>query len=384
MTFRMVLVAMVAAAMVAAAHAHSASETTSSPGDPLHWNSITRSWECTSLNPCADQPDLAEAKDEKVLWEAKTNEASTKTTTKTTILAAQAENEKALKAVQHAEAAVGRHKAKGMKNPAGAGIMLLQAQAGWGGSDNLFQTNAGTGGWGGSCTCPDGSVYQVGDNGDACGSLACGGGTSGQCNRHHGEWSGNKVSCAAVAADDPLHFNPAQSDPASPLSNETSICRGWYISDGPVNHGSNKAAADALNSAADGTWTKGTTKRMGSPPTTTGITTDGTGWAVGFKHGCTEVKNGNNLYTICGCYEIWCPVRTHTLSHPDDIYGRDASGVDGSMAVRNTCYSARAVLGCYMNGNWVDDCGWQTNGSYQPGAGNDDGQFVRSWEQLVM
>jgi len=299
MTFRMVLVAMVAAAMVAAAHAHSASETTSSPGDPLHWNSVTRSWECTSLNPCADQPDLAEAKDENVLSEAKTNEASTKAT----ILAAQAENEKALKTVQHAEAAVGRHKAKGMKNRAGAGTMLLQAQAG-----------------------------------------------------------------AAFGSDDPLHFNPAQRDPASPLSNETSICREWYISDGPVKHGSNKAAADALKSAADGNWIKGTTSRKG-------WTTDGTGWAVGFKHGCTEVTaSWGGVFTICGCYEIWCPVRGDILSHSDDIYGRDVSGVDGSMAVRNTCYSARAVFGCYRIGNWLDNCG----------TTNSAGQFIKIWEQLVL
>ena len=74
--------------------------------------------------------------------------------------------------------------------------MLLQAQAG-AAFGNLFQTKAGTGGWGGSCTCPDGSVYQVGDNGDACGSLTCAGDTSGQCNQAGGDWSGNKVSCGA-------------------------------------------------------------------------------------------------------------------------------------------------------------------------------------------
>ena len=34
----------------------------------------------------------------------------------------------------------------------------------------------GVGGHGGTCTCPDGSVYQVGDNYDNCGSLACEGG----------------------------------------------------------------------------------------------------------------------------------------------------------------------------------------------------------------
>merc|ERR1719150_3021072 len=53
------------------------------------------------------------------------------------------------------------------------------------------------GAWGGSCTCPDGQVYAVSDNDDACGSLACVGGVSGQCNQYAGSWSYNKVICAS-------------------------------------------------------------------------------------------------------------------------------------------------------------------------------------------
>jgi len=192
----------------------------------------------------------------------------------------------------------------------------------------------------------------------------------------------------AYDPDDPLHFNPAQSDPASPLSNDTSHCREWYISDGPVKYGSNKAAADALKSAADGTWRKGTKGRSGSPPTVSAMATDGTAWGVGYKHGCTNVTSaGGHIFTICGCYEIWCPVRDYVLSHPDDVYGRDALGVDGSMAVRTTCYSARAVFGCYKSNNsptWLDNCGIQQGGSYQPGAGTKWGLQMKSWEQLVL
>merc|ERR550525_589702 len=54
------------------------------------------------------------------------------------------------------------------------------------------------GGWGGKCTCPDGQVYQVGDNHDGCGSLACVGGTPGECNKHHGPWHQKKVECAGL------------------------------------------------------------------------------------------------------------------------------------------------------------------------------------------
>jgi len=61
---------------------------------------------------------------------------------------------------------------------------------------NEFITSApGVGGWGGSCTCPNGQVYQVGDNIDACRSLACINGTPGTCNRFDGKWSRNKVIC---------------------------------------------------------------------------------------------------------------------------------------------------------------------------------------------
>uniref|UniRef100_A0A7S0Q9B7 Apple domain-containing protein n=1 Tax=Coccolithus braarudii TaxID=221442 RepID=A0A7S0Q9B7_9EUKA len=56
-------------------------------------------------------------------------------------------------------------------------------------------TEGSAGRWGGSCHCPDGLVYQVGDNYDACASLACVGGTAGECNRWIGPWSRWKVEC---------------------------------------------------------------------------------------------------------------------------------------------------------------------------------------------
>ena len=41
----------------------------------------------------------------------------------------------------------------------------------------------GGGGYGGVCTCGDGSTYHVGDNNDGCASLACAGGKAGKCER---------------------------------------------------------------------------------------------------------------------------------------------------------------------------------------------------------
>lgn len=66
---------------------------------------------------------------------------------------------------------------------------------------NLVTYNATMAGyWGGECTCPDGSVYQVGDRNDWCGSLACHGGTPGTCKRKLGRWSKARVDCAQGAA----------------------------------------------------------------------------------------------------------------------------------------------------------------------------------------
>ena len=60
--------------------------------------------------------------------------------------------------------------------------------------NKVTENAAGT--FGGSCTCPDGSKYYVGDNSDDCGSLACYGGTPGLCNKQSGVWSGRRVDCS--------------------------------------------------------------------------------------------------------------------------------------------------------------------------------------------
>jgi len=66
-------------------------------------------------------------------------------------------------------------------------------------SANIVEENVlGVGRWGGSCTCPDGSVYQVGDNIDLCNSLACVGGVSGACTRANGPWSRRRVTCGGT------------------------------------------------------------------------------------------------------------------------------------------------------------------------------------------
>jgi len=59
---------------------------------------------------------------------------------------------------------------------------------------DVYETS-GAGGWGGTCLCPSGNNYAVGDNFDSCDSLACVGGTEGTCNNQEGSWSGRQVTC---------------------------------------------------------------------------------------------------------------------------------------------------------------------------------------------
>ncbi|KAL1508522.1 hypothetical protein AB1Y20_004622 [Prymnesium parvum] len=55
---------------------------------------------------------------------------------------------------------------------------------------------AAVGVWGGTCTCPDGNVYLVGDNLDKCATMACVGGEAGPCNHYTSTWAQRKVTCA--------------------------------------------------------------------------------------------------------------------------------------------------------------------------------------------
>merc|ERR1719254_436220 len=75
---------------------------------------------------------------------------------------------------------------------------------------NDYRKVSGVGAWGGWCTCPDGQRYNVGDNHDSCGSLACEGGTPGQCMQIvDSSRDGMKVTCAASSVPSPSAPTPA-------------------------------------------------------------------------------------------------------------------------------------------------------------------------------
>ena len=92
-------------------------------------------------------------------------------------------------------------------------------------SNTVLSGVVGVGGWGGTCTCPDGSVYQVGDL-DGCAdqsarssSLACyGGGVPGTCNTNNPGGATVAVTCGSNGRI--LHF--ANKASLVTISNETS------------------------------------------------------------------------------------------------------------------------------------------------------------------
>ena len=64
-------------------------------------------------------------------------------------------------------------------------------------SNNIVEENVPeVGGWSGTCKCPNGEEYKVGDNNDGCASLACIGGVSNGCNRDDTSGNGRRVTCA--------------------------------------------------------------------------------------------------------------------------------------------------------------------------------------------
>eukprot|EP00542_Grammatophora_oceanica_P018184 CAMPEP_0194049280 /NCGR_PEP_ID=MMETSP0009_2-20130614/30214_1 /TAXON_ID=210454 /ORGANISM="Grammatophora oceanica, Strain CCMP 410" /LENGTH=962 /DNA_ID=CAMNT_0038695391 /DNA_START=115 /DNA_END=3003 /DNA_ORIENTATION=+ len=62
-------------------------------------------------------------------------------------------------------------------------------------NDHVFVGWPDVGDWGGTCTCPNGGVYPVGDNSDSCESLACVGGIPGECSSDNPGGAGFKVVC---------------------------------------------------------------------------------------------------------------------------------------------------------------------------------------------
>ena len=73
--------------------------------------------------------------------------------------------------------------------------------------NTILKSNGGV--WGGTCTCPDGQVYDVGDQGDFCASLACDGGTSGECKKEAPRGNPNlkrdRVRCGTKVPQTRLH-----------------------------------------------------------------------------------------------------------------------------------------------------------------------------------
>jgi hypothetical protein len=104
-----------------------------------------------------------------------------------------------------------------------------------GGTTDHYRKVIGVGGWGGTCTCPSGIVYNVGDLFDACSngplSLACEGGVPGECiKRHDAARQGMKVTCADSNATSTIPAPPSTTSTTTTPVSSTSL----VPSPGPV------------------------------------------------------------------------------------------------------------------------------------------------------
>jgi len=121
--------------------------------------------------------------------------------------------------------------------------------------ENHYRKVNGVGAWGGWCTCPNGQRYNVGDKWDACAngpaSLACEGGTAGECVHQVDESrDGMMVTCGGATAPTPSKSAPAPSPADSQPSASCVPFDQWPSVDGGVTCGS--CTALVLTSPFDG------------------------------------------------------------------------------------------------------------------------------------
>ncbi len=95
-------------------------------------------------------------------------------------------------------------------------------------AENVVEQGPGVaGGFGGECTCPDGTTYLVGDDNQApgCVQLSCVGGVAGTCKKAYGAWSNRKVTCGGLLAQEKVA--PEKAEQAQESAQE-SAQREWH------------------------------------------------------------------------------------------------------------------------------------------------------------
>lgn len=138
--------------------------------------------------------------------------------------------------------------------------------------------------------------------------------------------------------------------PGGPINNDNSECRKlWTGKTGPGQKGA-KLAAD---------FYKDKPLLMKTRIVSSGV--KDVGHSVGVKFGCTQPipgwnirtsglkkRVGSSYYIICGCFEIWCPVKNLRIANPRDS--------------RKRCFTLRKIFGCYKRNGaqrryaWHPDC----------------------------
>jgi hypothetical protein len=151
----------------------------------------------------------------------------------------------------------------------------------------------------------------------------------------------------------------------SPITAARSKCLAWWNSDGPGKYESDYQAALAWKN--DNTSLIESTESGWGP----GTSVEHDQYAVGFARGCRKIYgNGGNIadvWHICGCKELWCPVSSKGSFAPVKL----GSGKEDK---RNFCYAAKAIFGCFRKDVYSHNCLLT----------NEDGNPIASWEQLLL
>lgn len=112
--------------------------------------------------------------------------------------------------------------------------------------ENVYTRADDVGGWGGECTCPNGQTYEVGDNIDSCGSLACYGGVVSKacsCGGIKDTSAGYQVHCAPPDLSSLFESGSgSHEDGSSPGSGSSAFVRGKQ--QGLINRTSTLGVAD--------------------------------------------------------------------------------------------------------------------------------------------
>jgi len=209
------------------------------------------------------------------------------------------------------------------------------------------------GNWGGFCRCPSGTVYQVGDNYDSCGSLACVGGVveracgEGVISSENGGW---KVTCGSADQQQPATSTQTQATTTAPAPAPTRAVQ-------PTTCRTSIAGEECHGSV---TWAKETGIQL-HPDWYPGLSTQSTFEDFQYllhKGGHGPDQNGASNFAGC---DLPCRTSTTQVTTAAPIAAATPA------LQPTTCRTSTAGEECYVAVKWAKEIGVQLHADWYPG-----------------